>query len=150
LLAFIPLYLSLWVFGALQTTLPVFDRDVCPKNLQGYAGDESITICVNELKIPREEVINHEAIHLVHKNFGVDTLLPPSVIHYLAQNTMTEAQVLSILVNYSHTDYLDGEFEARLLQKLPSPAIITLYRLSEDYATLTSRNKLPIHLQPGR
>ena len=150
MLVFAPLYLSLWVFGSLQTSLPVFDRDICPRNLQGYAGDETITVCVNELKIPREEVINHEAIHLVHKNFGVDTLLPVGLVHYLAQEAMTEGEVLSVLANYSDTDYMDGEFEARLLQKLPSPIIITLYRLSEDYAALTSRNKLPLHLQPGR
>ena len=143
---FIPLYLSLLAFIGLYIPLSVLESDECPKYTQGYVKNGHITICPDNLTMPREEVINHEVIHLIQSNLGVDTLLPPPVVSHLVSTQMTEAETLSVLVVYSDSGYMMSEFEARLLQKMPEPVIMTMYRLSQDYAFLTTRYNLSVHM----
>jgi hypothetical protein len=142
----IPLYLSLITFTGLYSPLSVFESDECPKYTQGYVRNGRVTICPDNLTMPRQEVINHEVIHLIQSNLGVDTLLPTSAVSYLVNTQMSEAETLSVLVVYSDSGYMMSEFEARLLQKMPEPLIMTMYRLSQDYAFLTTRYNLSLHV----
>ena len=78
---FIPLYLT--VFSRFYGSLQSFDGlwvTGMPKYTQGYVKDGEVYICPNNLTMPRQEVINHEVVHLIQSNLGVDTLLPHSTI----------------------------------------------------------------------
>ncbi len=132
---FIPLWLSLVAFMGLYTPLAVYESQECPAYTQGYVKDGKVVICPNNLTMPRQEVINHEVVHLIQSNLGVDTLLPPATLDYLIHTRMDEMEKLNVILVYSDSGYMMQEFEARLLQTLPDDVIMSLYRLSQGYAT---------------
>ena len=132
---FIPLWLSLVAFMGLYTPLAVYESQECPAYTQGYVKDDKVVICPNNLTMPRQEVINHEVVHLIQSNLGVDTLLPHSTIDYLVHTRMSEMEKLNVILVYSDSGYMMQEFEARLLQTLPDDVIMSLYRLSQGYAS---------------
>ena len=134
----IPLVLSLIAYAGLQPSLSVLESQNCPKYTQGYVKDEQVYICPNELTLPRQEVINHEVVHLVQSNLGVDTLLPGQVVNFLALHTLEEKDQLSVILYYSDSGYVSSEYEARILQKLHPRIIMSLLRFSQDYANLTN------------
>ena len=137
---FIPLWLSLVAFMGLYTPLAVYESQECPAYTQGYVKDDKVVICPNNLTMPRQEVINHEVVHLIQSNLGVDTLLPHSTIDYLVHHNMSEMEKLNVILVYSDSGYMMQEFEARLLQTLPDDVIMNLYRLSQGYATTNLGN----------
>ena len=137
---FIPLWLSLIAFMGLYTPLSVYESQECPAYTQGYVKDNKVVICPNQLTMPRQEVINHEVVHLIQSNLGVDTLLPHSTINYLVHHNMSEMEKLNVILVYSDSGYMMQEFEARLLQTLPDDVIMTLYRLSQGYASTNLGN----------
>ena len=137
---FIPLWLSLVAFMGLYTPLAVYESQECPAYTQGYVKDGKVVICPNNLTMPRQEVINHEVVHLIQSNLGVDTLLPHSTINYLVHHNMSEMEKLNVILVYSDSGYMMQEFEARLLQTLPDDVIMTLYRLSQGYASTNLGN----------
>ena len=135
---FIPLWLSLVAFMGLYSPLKVYDSLECPAYTQGYVKDGEVYICSNNLTLPRQEVINHEVVHLIQSNLGVDTLLPGQVVNFLALHTLEEKDQLSVILYYSDSGYVSSEYEARILQKLHPRIIMSLLRFSQDYATLTN------------
>ena len=137
---FIPLWLSLVAFMGLYSPLKVHDSLECPAYTQGYVKDGEVYICSNNLTLPRQEVINHEVVHLIQSNLGVDTLLPHDVLNILIHNNMTEMEKLNVILVYSDSGYMMQEFEARLLQTLPDDVIMNMYRLSQGYASTNLGN----------
>lgn len=133
---FIPLCLSLVTYVGLYPTLQVFETDQCPPYTEGYVKEEQIYVCNNHT-LPRDTVINHEVVHLIQTNLGVDFVLPEVMLSWLVHNTLTEAETLSVLVHYNEAQH-NPELEARVLQKLHPRVIMTLLRISQDYATITT------------
>ena len=115
--------------------LPVVDVSECPPHTQGYVFNDTIHICP-DLTIPREEVVNHEIIHLIQANIG-GTILPPEFLDAMVKEYLTDSEILPVLTVYANSGYVDEEFEARLLSDLPSAFIMMMYRLSEGYASNT-------------
>ena len=113
--------------------LPVVDVSECPPYTQGYVFNDTIHICP-DLTIPREEVVNHEIIHLIQANIG-GTILPPEFLDAMVKEYLTDSEILTVLTVYANSGYTDEEFEARLLSDLPSGVIMMMYRLSEGYAS---------------
>ena len=132
---FIPLWLSLVAFMGLYSPLEVYESLDCPAYTQGYVKDGEVYICPNNLTMPRQEVINHEVVHLIQSNLGVDTLLPHEALNYLINNNMSEMEKLNVILVYYDSGYMMQEFEARLLQTLPDDVIMNMYRLSQGYAS---------------
>ena len=135
--AFIALWVSLFTF-AFRPPLAVLESDVCPPYTQGYTKEGQVILCPNQLTLPRQQVLNHEIIHLVQDNLGVDTLLPKSAVSFLVNTTLSERESLSVIVHYSESGYMMSEFEARVLSKLEPAVIIYLLEFSENYDYLTS------------
>ena len=133
---FIPLCLSLLAYVSLYPTLSVLETDQCPPYTQGYVKEEQVYVCTNHT-LPRDTIINHEVVHLIQSNLGVDFVLPEVVLSWLVINTLTEAETLSVLVHYNTAQH-NPELEARVLQKLHPRVIMTLLRISQDYATITT------------
>ena len=133
---FIPLCLSLLAYASLYPTLSVLETDQCPPYTEGYVKDEQVYVCTNHT-LPRDTIINHEVVHLIQSNLGVDFILPDTVLTWLVHNTLTEAEVLPELVHYNEAQH-NPELEARVLQKLHPRVIMTLLRISQDYATITT------------
>ena len=115
--------------------LPVVDVSECPPYTQGYVFNDTIHICP-DLTIPREEVVNHEIIHLIQANIG-GTILPPEFLDAMVKEYLTDSEILTVLTVYANSGYTDEEFEARLLSDLPPAFIMMMYRLSEGYASNT-------------
>ena len=115
--------------------LPVVDVLSCPPYTQGYVADNVIHVCP-DLTIPREEVVNHEIIHLIQANIG-GTILPPEFLDAMVKEYLTDSEILTVLTVYANSGYVDEEFEARLLSDLPPAFIMMMYRLSEGYASNT-------------
>ena len=120
-------------FASLWAPLPIVDVDTCPPYTQGYVFNDTIHICP-DLTIPREEVVNHEIIHLIQANIG-GTILPPEFLDAMVKEYLTDSEILTVLTVYANSGYTDEEFEARLLSDLPSSFIMMMYRLSEGYAS---------------
>ena len=135
--AFVALLVSLFTFSV-QPPLAVLESDVCPPYTQGYTKDGQVILCPNQLTLPRQQVLNHEIIHLVQDNFGVDTLLPKGTVTYLVNETLSERETLSVIIHYSESGYMMSEFEARVLSTLPPSVIMYLLEFSEIHAYLTS------------
>ena len=133
---FIPLCLSLLAYVGLQPSLQVFDTS-CSPYTEGYVKEGDVYVCEGH-SLPRETVINHEVVHLVQSNLGVDTLLPPALLDFLIDERLDERERLAVLVIYNNSDYMAAEFEARVLQDLHPRVIMSMLRISQDYAALTS------------
>ena len=131
--AFITLWATLFPFVDLYRPLQVFEVETCPPYTQGYVLDDKIHVCP-DLTVPREEVVNHEIIHLIQNNIG-GTILPPEMLDALIRDYMSDEETLLVLTVYANSDYTDEEFEARLLADLPSEIIMMMYRLSQGYAS---------------
>ena len=120
--------------------LPVVDVLSCPPYTQGYVADNVIHVCP-DLTIPREEVVNHEIIHVIHYNLGLsndETILPEPWFTDLVREYLTPEEVLFVLTSENYREYPNQELEARLLSKLPRPIIMTLLIASEEYGTNSS------------
>ena len=136
-----------------QVTGPVIvESKDCPPNTWGYADGEKVTLCTDsEPKLSREEIINHETIHLIQTNLDVDLLMPEQMLNFLVHSTLDEAEILQVILFYGETDYMGAEFEARVLSKLPTSVIMMMYSISEDYVLFTSGTSsvdgLPVYLQ---
>ena len=126
-------FATILAFASLWAPLPIFDVETCPPYTQGYVSDDIIHVCP-DLTVPREEVVNHEIIHLIQNNIG-GTILPPELLDELVKDYMTDEEILLVVTVYANSDYIDEEFEARLLSDLPSGIIMMMYRLSEGYAS---------------
>ena len=133
---FIPLLLTLAAYVGLHPSLSVLDV-TCDPYVQGYVQDGIVHVC-KDAELPRQTIINHEIVHLVQYNLGVDTLLPEYILNPLINETVPERERLAVLVIYSESDYMMAEYEARVLQNLHPRVIMTMLRFSQDYATLTS------------
>lgn len=121
----------LWLIHFIMTVQPVQITEVesCPPYTQGYVKDNQIYLCP-ELTMPRSVVINHETVHLIQNHWGGGILMPPSILNYMVKETMEEREILSVILHYEQTDYINQEFEARVLQNLHPRVIMTMYRLS--------------------
>ena len=133
---FIPLLLTLAAYVGLHPSLSVLDV-TCDPYVQGYVQDDIVHVC-KDAELPRQTIINHEIVHLVQNNLGVDTLLPDYILNPLINQTVSERERLAVLVIYNESDYIMAEYEARVLQNLHPRVIMTMLRFSQDYATLTS------------
>ena len=133
---FMPLLLTLAAYVGLQPSLSVLDV-TCDPYVQGYVQDGIVHVC-KDAELPRQTIINHEIVHLVQYNLGVDTLLPEYILNPLINETVPERERLAVLVIYNESDYIMAEYEARVLQNLHPRVIMTMLRFSQDYATLTS------------
>ena len=131
-------FATILAFASLWAPLPIFDVKTCPPYTQGYVSNDTIHVCP-DLTVPREEVVNHEIIHLIQNNIG-GTILPPELLDELVQDYMTDEEILLVVTVYANSDYIDEEFEARLLSDLPSGIIMMMYRLSEGYASTDISN----------
>ena len=120
-------------FASLWAPLPIVDVDTCPPYTQGYVSDDTIHVCP-DLTVPREEVVNHEIIHLIQFNIG-GTILPPEMLDALIRDYMSDEEILMVLTVYENSNYTDEEFEARILSDLPSSFIMMMYRMSQGYAS---------------
>ena len=129
---------TIFAFASLWVPLPVLDVETCPPYTQGYVSDDTIHVCP-DLTVPRDEVVNHEIIHLIQNNIG-GTILPPEMLDELIKDYMTDEEILLVVTVYANSDYIDEEFEARLLSDLPSGFIMLMYRLSEGYASTSPSN----------
>jgi len=147
--AFIVLCLSLPVFTGLQPTLPVFkDTAECVQQeyLMGQTDHEVITICpdnIREAGYTEQMVIRHEMVHVIHHNFGWvndETIIPEPYITDLVREHMPFDEVLLVVTSEGYDNYVNQELEARLLSKLPTPVIMTMHWVSQEYATFTSGN----------
>ena len=130
---FMPLLMTLAAYVGLHPSLSVLDV-TCDPYVQGYVQDGIVHVC-KDAELPRQTIINHEIVHLVQSNLGVDTLLPHSTLDYLVHTRMSEMEKLNVILVYSDSGYMMQEFEARLLQTLPDDVIMSLYRLSQGYAS---------------
>ena len=144
----IVLCLSLPVFTGLQPTLPVFkDTAECVQQeyLMGQTDHEVITICpdnIREAGYTEQMVIRHEMVHVIHHNFGLmndETLIPEPYFTDLVREHVPSDEVLLVVTSDNYDDYMDQELEARLLSKLPTPVIMSMYWVSQEHATFTSR-----------
>ena len=133
---FMPLLLTLAAYVGLHPSLSVLDV-TCDPYVQGYVQDGIVHVC-KDAELPRQTIINHEIVHLVQYNLGVDTLLPEYILNPLINETVPERERLAVLVIYAESDYMMAEYEARVLQNLHPRVIMTMLRFSQDYATLTS------------
>ena len=133
---FMPLLLTLAAYVGLHPSLSVLDV-TCDPHVQGYVQDGIVHVC-KDAELPRQTIINHEIVHLVQYNLGVDTLLPEYILNPLINETVPERERLAVLVIYNESDYIMAEYEARVLQNLHPRVIMTMLRFSQDYATLTS------------
>ena len=133
---FMPLLLTLAAYVGLHPSLSVLDV-TCDPYVQGYVQDGIVHVC-KDAELPRQTIINHEIVHLVQSNLGVDTLLPDYILNPLINETVPERERLAVLVIYAESDYMMAEYEARVLQNLHPRVIMTMLRFSQDYATLTS------------
>ena len=124
-----------WLITLIATVEPVPAKvvDTCPPYTQGYVKDGQVHLCP-EMTMPRHEVVNHETVHLIQNHWGGGVLMPQMVLNLLVQNTLEEREILSVIIHYDESDYINQEFEARVLQNLHPRVIMTLYRLS-DHAT---------------
>lgn len=133
---FMPLLMTLAAYVGLHPSLSVLDV-TCDPYVQGYVQDGIVHVC-KDAELPRQTIINHEIVHLVQSNLGVDTLLPEFILNPLIDETVPERERLAVLVIYNESDYMMAEYEARVLQNLHPRVIMTMLRFSQDYATLTS------------
>ena len=133
---FMPLLMTLAAYVGLHPSLSVLDV-TCDPYVQGYVQDGIVHVC-KDAELPRQTIINHEIVHLVQSNLGVDTLLPEYILTPLITETVPERERLAVLVIYNESDYIMAEYEARVLQNLHPRVIMTMLRFSQDYATLTS------------
>lgn len=133
---FMPLLMTLAAYVGLHPSLSVLDV-TCDPYVQGYVQDGIVHVC-KDAELPRQTIINHEIVHLVQNNLGVDTLLPEFILNPLIDETVPERERLAVLVIYNESDYMMAEYEARVLQNLHPRVIMTMLRFSQDYATLTS------------
>ena len=145
---FMLLCLSLPVFTGLQPTLPVFkDTAECIQQeyLMGQTDHEVITICPDNIKAAggdEQEVIRHEMVHVIHHNFGWtedQTIIPEPYFTDLVREYVPSNEVLLVVTSDGYADYVNQELEARLLSKLPTPVIMTMYWVSQEHATFTLR-----------
>ena len=146
--SFIVLCLSLPVFTGLQPTLPVFkDTAECIQQeyLMGQTDHEVITICPDNIEAAggdEQEVIRHEMVHVIHHNFGWtedQTIIPEPYFTDLVREYVPSNEVLLVVTSDGYADYPNQELEARLLSKLPTPVIMTMYWVSQEHATFTLR-----------
>ena len=145
---FMLLCLSLPVFTGLQPTLPVFkDTAECIQQeyLMGQTDHEVITICPDNIEAAggdEQEVIRHEMVHVIHHNFGWtedQTIIPEPYFTDLVREYVPSNEVLLVVTSDGYADYPNQELEARLLSKLPTPVIMTMYWVSQEHATFTLR-----------
>jgi hypothetical protein len=141
---FMLLCLSLPVLIGFQPTLPVFkDTAECVMydHLMGQTDNEIITICPDNIKeagFTEQMVIKHEMVHVIHYNFGWmndETLIPEPYFTDLVREHVPSEEVLLVITSDNYDDYTNQELEARLLSKLPTPVIMTMYWVSQEHAT---------------
>ena len=146
--SFIILCLSLPVFTGLQPTLPVFkDTAECIQHeyLMGQTDHEVITICpdnIREAGYTEQMVIRHEMVHVIHYNFGWtedQTIIPEPYFTDLVREHVPSNEVLLVVTSDGYAHYPNQELEARLLSKLPTPVIMSMYWVSQEYATFNPR-----------
>ena len=135
---FITLCLSIFTMMGSYEPVKIIDAESCPLYTQGYVKDNQVYICP-DLSISRDIVISHEVAHLIQNSLGGDILLPPSILDYLIRETLTEAEVLSVIVHYGDSGYMPQELEARVLSKVDKDVIMYMYWLTEEYVSLTTR-----------
>ena len=146
--AFMLLCLSLPVLTGLQPTLPVFkDTAECLRydHLMGQTDNEVITICPDNIEgsgLTEQTVIKHEMVHVIHHNFGLsndETIIPEPYFTDLVREHLPSSEVLLVLTSDAYLEYPNQELEARLLSKLPTPVIMSMYWVSQEHATFTFR-----------
>ena len=142
------LCLSLPVLTGLQPTLPVYKNTAeCVQfdHLMGQTDNEIIVICPDNISNAggdEQEVIRHEMVHVIHHNFGLisdETIIPEPYFTDLVREHVPSDEVLLVVTSDNYADYTNQELEARLLSKLPTPVIMSLYWVSQEHATFTSR-----------
>ena len=132
-------------FASINPTIVEIDK--CPPYTQGYVQDHIVHICP-DLSLPREEVENHEIVHLIQANIG-GNIFTQEVLDSLVSTNISERELLAVISVYPE-DEVAGELEARLLQTMPREVIMLLYRFSESYASLDSLDgfdDIPVQLQ---
>ena len=147
--AFMLLCLSLPVLTGLQPTLPVYkDTAECIQQeyLMGQTDNEVIVICpdnISDAGGDEQEVIRHEMVHVIHHNFGLindETIIPEPYFTDLVREHVPSEEVLLVITSDAYVDYPNQELEAKLLSKLPTPVIMSMYWVSQEHATFTSGN----------
>ena len=111
-------------FASIDPTIVVVDK--CPPYTQGYVQDSVVHICP-DLSIPREEVENHEIVHLIQDNLG-GNIFPQEVLDSLVSTNISERELLAVISVYPE-DEVAGELEAE--HKLSIRSYVLLYRFSE-------------------
>ena len=146
--AFMLLCLSLPVLTGLQPTLPVYKNTAeCVQydHLMGQTDNEVIIICpdnIEEAGFTEQMVIRHEMVHVIHYNFGWmndETLIPEPYFTDLVREHVPSDEVLLVITSDNYAEYPNQELEAKLLSRLPTPVIMSLYWVSQEHATFTSR-----------
>jgi hypothetical protein len=94
----------------------------CPPNLLGEYEPKTDTVymCpdnIKESKYGYEEVLSHELVHALQERVGGE-LIPEPFLTDLVRWTMEDPETMAILLNYEGDTH--AEFEARVLQRLPS------------------------------
>lgn len=115
----------------------VENREACsyePDLMGEYVLDSrTISICTDNVSVKGKDyhnVLNHEVVHAIHHNLGWErnTILHPELITILVRQFIPDGETMAVLLNYD--GYTDQEFEARLLNYLPSDAIALLLIIS--------------------
>ena len=108
--------------------------DLNPHQLGGFhTGTREVVVCENNLEphgIIANEVIRHEAIHVIHTNLGYhdhpsdQTILSDKTLGFIVENTLSPEEIQTIILSYDPR-IINQEFEARLGQRLPDGVVAT-------------------------
>ena len=81
-------------------------------------------------------------VHVIHHNFGLindETIIPEPYFTDLVREHVPSGEVLLVITSDAYVDYPNQELEARLLSKLPTPVIMSMYWVSQEHATFSPR-----------